>query len=209
MARGGNANSGARYEQRLNHPRRCSAHSSITGKPCGAYAVRGTLPPICKKHGGWAPAVRKRAQERLNLAAEKLAQELLGICLDDDMTPETRLKAIALGLQYALGRPAATVDVTVGTPKAFEEIFESITSDTRSESRAARGIVDPLPALPAPISDSRYIDADIDSEPEPEVYVPVRMPPTHRPTPALRRLIAGDRPRQCAQPSLACRGQGS
>ncbi len=43
--------------------RRCSAHSSQTGQPCRATAVRGAT--VCIAHGAGAPAVKAKARERL------------------------------------------------------------------------------------------------------------------------------------------------
>lgn len=39
------------------------------GGPCGAYAVKGTVPPICAGHGGKAPQVRRKAHVRAELQA--------------------------------------------------------------------------------------------------------------------------------------------
>lgn len=44
-------------------PRRCQAHSSQTGQPCRATAVRGAT--VCVAHGAGAPAVKAKAAERV------------------------------------------------------------------------------------------------------------------------------------------------
>jgi hypothetical protein len=44
-------------------PMTCKAHSSRTRKPCRASAIRGGV--VCVAHGGRAPQVRRKAQERL------------------------------------------------------------------------------------------------------------------------------------------------
>lgn len=53
---------------------KCKGHSTITGKPCGNYPLKGAT--VCRKHGGAAPqvkaAARKRAEEEK--AAEKMAK---------------------------------------------------------------------------------------------------------------------------------------
>lgn len=46
---------------------RCSAHSSRTGEPCGAYAVHGAN--VCRAHGGSVPHVKRAAARRLAEAA--------------------------------------------------------------------------------------------------------------------------------------------
>lgn len=41
----------------------CSAHSSVTGNPCRAYAIVGGT--VCVTHGGRAPQVREAARRRI------------------------------------------------------------------------------------------------------------------------------------------------
>src|SRR6478672_171679 len=44
-------------------PRRCTAHSSQTGKRCKNASIPGGR--VCRYHGGAAPHVQKKAAERL------------------------------------------------------------------------------------------------------------------------------------------------
>lgn len=49
------------------HPRvRCTAHSSRHGRPCRAWAMRGST--VCVAHGGRAPQVRDAADRRVMIA---------------------------------------------------------------------------------------------------------------------------------------------
>ena len=71
----------ARYLQEhggvpLDHPRKCQARQQ-DGKPCRRYAIRGGS--VCRVHGGGSPQVVAKARERLALAADRMARELLGI----------------------------------------------------------------------------------------------------------------------------------
>ena len=56
---------------------RCAAHSSRTGELCLKAAIRGAT--VCRFHGGAAGHVRHEARERPELAADRLARELLGM----------------------------------------------------------------------------------------------------------------------------------
>lgn len=60
---------------------RCTAHSSRTGKPCRAPAIRGGT--VCTGHGGRAPQVKAAAARRL----QKM--------LDDILDPNRVLEEIA------------------------------------------------------------------------------------------------------------------
>lgn len=61
---------------------KCTAVSRRTGKPCGSYAVKGTV--VCRKHGGSAPQIKKAA--KLNYARymvqEKVRREVGALAVD-------------------------------------------------------------------------------------------------------------------------------
>jgi len=60
-------------------PRRCRAHSSQTGAPCQAFAIRGGL--TCVAHGGAASHVKAKAKERL--AQQKVGAFLAAQGIDE------------------------------------------------------------------------------------------------------------------------------
>src|SRR6478609_3567356 len=72
--------------------KRCTAHSSRTGKPCKGFRVPGTN--VCKMHGGAAPQVKRKARERLEEASDRLARELLKMATDPSVSESVRLSAI-------------------------------------------------------------------------------------------------------------------
>ena len=117
----------------------CSAHRT-NGEPCRKTAVRGTEPPLCMSHGAAAPAVRRKARVRLELAADRMAKELLGIASADDAPPAVKLAAIRDALDRAGLSSKTAVEIEVGPTKEFESILTAaLEGGSRAESRARRG----------------------------------------------------------------------
>jgi len=132
------------YNKKLaNHPeRRCTATSSQTGQQCRKWAVPGTLPGVCKYHGGASKQVRMKARERLDNASDLMAKELLGIATNG-ASETNRLAAIRDALDRSGIRSPTQVEIG---PKPYEEIYDGIASGPREASRSARGFVgEPLP----------------------------------------------------------------
>jgi hypothetical protein len=50
---------------RIRQARKCRAHRR-DGQPCGCYAINGGR--VCRVHGGGAPQVRRKADERVIMA---------------------------------------------------------------------------------------------------------------------------------------------
>ena len=132
-----------------SNPRRCTAHSSRTGAPCKKFAINGSN--VCGTHGGKAPQVVAKAKRRLEEAADRMAERLIGLA-ENTLADGTKVGAyVQLGAVTAALDRAGVVepkDVTV-TVKPFDQIFESIESGSRSEYRRANGIPDPVPQSPA------------------------------------------------------------
>jgi hypothetical protein len=166
-----NPTHGSGYDARLDHPRRCTAHRSGDGKPCGAWAIRGGF--VCRVHSGGAPQVKAAARRRLDHAADLMARQLLNMAIDDNVSDAVKLAAIRDALDRSIGRAAATVDVSI-EPKPWEQIFDAISSGPRDEFRRGRGYAeDPLSGLdretlaldaPADDDDAGSADEIVDAE---------------------------------------------
>ncbi len=59
------------YEERQDHPRRCTARRH-DGEPCGRFAIVGGT--VCTTHGGAAPQVRRKALLRKMVELYQAAQ---------------------------------------------------------------------------------------------------------------------------------------
>jgi hypothetical protein len=144
----------------------CTARSKRTGQRCKRPSALGSN--VCRSHGSEAPQCRERAKRRLEQAADVLVQRLLGMALDGEPN-NVALQAVIAALDRAGMSPKHLVDVGVG-PRTWEVVFDDISTDTRSESRARRGVADPAPpfALPgADVSTNAWDGEVIDAEPEP------------------------------------------
>ena len=147
--------------------RTCSAHRS-NGQPCRRAAINGGN--VCATHGGRSPQVKRAARVRLEMAADRMAKELLGIASADDAPPAVKLAAIRDALDRAgLGAKTA-VEVEVGL-KPFEQLLTDMTmgSGSRAASRERRGEADEHQPdwLREELEDA--VDAEVveDDEPQP------------------------------------------
>jgi hypothetical protein len=106
------------YEQRLNHPRRCTARRQRDGEPCGRFAIRGGS--VCRIHGGASPQVIAKAKERLGFAkAIMLERAVRGIAPDPSVSPAD--KGLAKAVAKHAGKPIRrAAKRPAGPPKPAE-----------------------------------------------------------------------------------------
>lgn len=145
---------GITWVERLDNPRRCSAHTRA-GTRCGAWAIRGGN--VCRVHGGGAPQTIAKAKQRLELAADRMAANLLSLAIYGE-SEAVKLGATNSALDRAGITAKAALEVSVEQPAPYEELLANMTgvaSITRAESRARRGLPqDDPPAL-------EVVDAEI------------------------------------------------
>src|SRR5512144_1418891 len=94
---------------RMRVETRCSARRK-NGAVCRNYAIRGGS--VCRMHGGGAPQVRRRAQERI-LAADGAAARLIEFMNDRRVPWPGRLTAARDFLDRAGLTPKTRVEVEV------------------------------------------------------------------------------------------------
>jgi hypothetical protein len=146
----------------LDHPRRCTANRQ-DGNPCRRYAIRGGN--VCRVHGGGSPQVVAKARERLALAADRMARELLGIA-DGAESEAVKLAAVKDALDRAGLSAKQNVEVGVEL-KPYEQVLSDIAGVahiTRAESRARQGLP-PVEREPLEIVEAELVQESLESRP--------------------------------------------
>ncbi len=94
---------------------------------------------MCDFHGAKAPQVKRKARQRIEEAADRMARELLKMATDDNVADSVKLAAIRDALDRAGLAARTAVSVEVGPPKPYEAIFDSIEAGSRAEYRRSIG----------------------------------------------------------------------
>ncbi|MGU3497634.1 hypothetical protein [Mycobacterium sp. C31M] len=128
-----------------NSGRRCTAHRK-NGEQCRKWAIYGST--VCKTHGGAAPQVVAKAQQRLREASDRMTQRLLGMAESENIPAYVALQAINSALDRAgvVEQKQMSVEVTA---KPFEDLLADIEGGSRADYRRSVGHPDPEPHFPA------------------------------------------------------------
>ena len=104
---------GKRQRKKLDglvEARKCTARKK-DGTPCKRPPIKGGS--VCMSHGGAAPQVRRKANERLLQGVPKMLTELKRLATDESMPPNVRLAAIRDWLDRAGIGEAMKAEVTL------------------------------------------------------------------------------------------------
>jgi hypothetical protein len=122
------------------------------GERCLKPANRGTT--VCRTHGGGAPQVKRKAKERLELAADRMARELLGMATSAE-SEAVKLNAIRDALDRAGLGTKTEFSVEL---KPYEQLLGDLTgvaNISRAEHRALQR---------RPVFDAAALSDAIDAE---------------------------------------------
>jgi hypothetical protein len=81
-----------------HQPRKCRAHSKSRKEPCRNWALPGGF--VCKFHGGNAPQVKAKAEQRLREMVDPMLSKLHELAMQTDHLP-TAVKAVTDALDRA------------------------------------------------------------------------------------------------------------
>lgn len=153
---------------RSAHPeRRCTAHRK-NGDRCKNSARIGTN--VCDFHGAKAPQVKRKARQRIEEAADRMACELLKMAIDDGVADSVKLAAIRDALDRAGLSAKTAVEVEVGPPKPYEAILDRIEAGSRAEYRRSREIFGDVESGPRRVfSDRAHELSDVNTDSEEEI----------------------------------------
>ncbi len=105
----------------------CSARKT-NGEPCNASPIRGGN--VCRMHGGSAPQVKAKAQERLQRGVPAMLRMLNELASDEDVPPGVRLNAIRDWLDRAGVDRKIEIELS---SSSFEEMVIGVLSEVSGE----------------------------------------------------------------------------
>jgi hypothetical protein len=142
----------------LPEPVKCSARKS-NGDPCANSPMKGGT--VCRSHGGAAPQVKRKAQQRLENSAERMARLLLAMAEDPAVPHAVRLAAI----RDALDRAGITAAQTLEVEATWQTVIHDIVTDappgtktTLSQRYRPEDVPDPEPEE---ILEAELVDEDV------------------------------------------------
>jgi hypothetical protein len=120
----------------LHDQTRCTARRR-NGTPCHNRPIRGGT--VCRMHGGSAPQVKRAAQVRLDMAADRAAAVMVRIMENENVPTADQIRAAAHVLDRAGLRPGVLVDVSV-THQTWEHVLDSVLVDVDADIEEAEEV---------------------------------------------------------------------
>jgi hypothetical protein len=151
---------GGKYADRRENPRCCTAKRT-DGEPCRRYAVKGST--VCRVHGGAAKQTVNKARIRLQNASFQMAQQLLNMATDENVSDAVKLKAITEALDRGGLAVKSTVDVDISI-KPYESIFEQMEGGSRAAHRGEEPQTPALVAAGHDAIDVQIVEDDLDGD---------------------------------------------
>jgi hypothetical protein len=101
--------------------RQCTAHSTRTGERCKKVPIRGGY--VCPTHGGSAPQVKQKAEERLKALIEPAITRLAELIAQKEF-PSVAIAAVkdALDRNGALGKARESISAEVTHRMTLEDL---------------------------------------------------------------------------------------
>lgn len=170
----------------------CQARSKRTGDPCTNAPIAGSV--VCRMHGGAAPQVLRKAQERIVMAQDDAASNLVKWMSDESVPLTERRKCAEALLNRGGNAPGQRLEVSVDTAP-WQALIEGIVSEVPDggirtlgsmDRKVVEGqVVDLPPALP---NEPGEEDDDATQLLDPA-------PPSREPLPSLRPPTPPEPPR--------------
>lgn len=113
----------------------CGAKTS-DGDPCKNPPMLGGK--RCRMHGGAAPQVKRKAQERLAKRVPEMLGKLRELTEDETVPPNVRLAAIRDWLDRAGIDRKIEIEVSAGSP--FEEMIAGVVASVGDDAQVANGL---------------------------------------------------------------------
>lgn len=154
----------SRVSKDLMHGKTLCTARRRNGTPCGNAPMGGTN--VCRMHGGAAPQVRRRAQQRILEASDKAAARLVAMMQDDNIAPAIQLAAARDLLDRAgiVGKQEFDVEVKLSR---WQQIAAEILVDVEEDDDnfdlvvVDAEVVEDLPELEA-IRDREIEERDVE-----------------------------------------------
>lgn len=109
----------------------CSARRK-NGTPCKRPPVAGTN--VCRAHGGAAPQVKRKAQERLLEGVPKMLRTLHSLATDETIPPAVRLAAVRDWLDRAGIDRKIEVEIT---SSSFDQLLAGVVASVGEDHEVA------------------------------------------------------------------------